>query len=88
MSRDIAPFGLRMPVDLKAKIESWAHKHARSINSEIVGRLVDSVEESARPLRSYSDGDLIRELIERYGRGQITIRIGGSDDQGGSEDAG
>jgi hypothetical protein len=70
-----------MPADLKAKIESWARKHARSINSEIVGRLVDSVEESARPLRSYSDGDLIRELLERYGRGQITIRIGEPDDQ-------
>lgn len=82
MSRDIAPFGLRMPAKLKAAIEAWAAKHSRSINSEIVGRLVDSLDESARPLRSYSDGDLIKELVDRYGRGAISIRIGQPDAHG------
>lgn len=82
MSRDVTPFGLRMPPDIKAKIEESAERHVRSINSEIVGRLVDSLDETARPLRSYSDGDLIRELLARYERGQISIRIGVAGDNG------
>ena len=80
MSRDIAPFGLRMPADLKALIEVFARRNARSINSEIVGRLVESVDATQRPLRGYSDGELIRELMDRYERGMVSIRIGHPDD--------
>ena len=76
MSRDITPFGLRMPADLKTRIEERAQKNSRSINSEIVGRLVDSLDASDRPLRSYTDGDLIKELLDRYERGMVSIRIG------------
>ncbi|MYM37242.1 Arc family DNA-binding protein [Duganella sp. FT94W] len=76
MSRDIAPFGLRLPSDLKALIEGYARANKRSVNSEIVGRLENSVEATQRPLHSYSDGELIRELMDRYERGMISIRIG------------
>lgn len=76
MSRDITPFGLRMPADLKTRIEERASQNSRSINSEIVGRLVESLDASDRPLRSYTDGDLIKELIDRYERGMVSIRIG------------
>lgn len=76
MSRDIAPFGLRLPSDLKALIEASARENKRSVNSEIVGRLEDSVEATQRPLNSYSDGELIRELMDRYERGMVSIRIG------------
>lgn len=78
MSRDIAPFGLRMPAELKAHIEEWAVRNSRSINSEIIGRLVASLDANQRPLQSYSDGDLIKELVDRYDRGMISIQIGGS----------
>ena len=78
MSRDIAPFGLRMPAELKARIEEWAVKNSRSINSEIIGRLVASLEANQRPLMSYTDGDLIKELVDRYDRGAISIQIIGS----------
>lgn len=43
MSRDINPFGLRMPPELKAKLEHLAHENRRSLNAEIVARLKDSV---------------------------------------------
>ena len=39
MSRDIAPFGLRMPPDLKDKIEAAAHANGRSMNAEVIARL-------------------------------------------------
>ncbi|MGO4379721.1 Arc family DNA-binding protein [Pseudoduganella sp. RAF53_2] len=80
MSRDISPFGLRMPADLKALLEKFARRNARSLNSEIVGRLNESVDAAQRPLRSYSDGELIRELTDRYERGMVSIRIGRPDD--------
>lgn len=80
MSRDIAPFGLRMPPELKALIEAFARKNSRSINSEIIGRLNESVEATQRPLRGYSDGELIRELMDRYERGVVSIRIGRPED--------
>jgi hypothetical protein len=39
MSRDINPFGLRMPADLRARVEAAAEKAGRSLNAEIVTRL-------------------------------------------------
>lgn len=76
MSRDITPFGLRLPPELKALIEAHARRNKCSINAEIVGRLVESVDSSQRPLQAYSDGELIRELMDRYERGMVSIRIG------------
>lgn len=40
MSRDITPFGLRMPPSLRAMIEAAAKESGRSLNSEIVHRLI------------------------------------------------
>ena len=40
MSRDINPFGLRMPASLRAMLEESAQKSGRSLNSEIVHRLM------------------------------------------------
>lgn len=39
MSRDINPFGLRMPVDLRSALEAAAKEGGRSLNAEIVWRL-------------------------------------------------
>ena len=44
MSRDINPFGLRMPPDLKKWLEEQAKKNFRSLNAEIVIRLQNSKE--------------------------------------------
>lgn len=39
MTRDITPFGLRMPSDLKARVDAAAESNGRSINAECVARL-------------------------------------------------
>lgn len=39
MSRDINPFGLRMPPQLRASAERSAEQNGRSLNSEIVFQL-------------------------------------------------
>ncbi len=39
MSRDISPFGLRMPAELKTWLEQQAQNNGRSLNAEIVQRL-------------------------------------------------
>jgi hypothetical protein len=43
MSRDINPFGVRMPPDLKEDLEKQAKSTGRSLNSEIVERLKGSL---------------------------------------------
>ena len=42
LTRDIAPFGVRMPADLKARVQAAAEKNNRSMNAEIVARLENS----------------------------------------------
>lgn len=44
MARHITPFGLRMPPDLRKKVEKSARTNRRSLNAELVLRLQDSVE--------------------------------------------
>lgn len=42
--RDIAPYGVRMPADLKEKLQALAKKNGRSLNSEIVRILEEYVQ--------------------------------------------
>ena len=64
MSRDIAPFGLRMPAELKAKLEKMATKNRRSLNAEIVVLLEavvsDNICINKKELRS-----IIREELDK-----------------------
>ncbi len=39
MSRDIAPFGLRIPPELKSWLEQQAKNNGRSLNAEVIQRL-------------------------------------------------
>lgn len=45
MSRDIPPYGLRMPPELRTKIERLAELNGRSLNAEINARLLSTIEE-------------------------------------------
>jgi hypothetical protein len=75
MVKDISrlhPFGLRIPEELKTRLEVSAIANARSLNGEMIVRLDSSFN---RPLQEYSDGDLISELLARYDRGKISIQI-------------
>lgn len=46
--RDINPFGLRMPAELKDVLEKSAEKNRRSLNAEILVRLEQSVEQDGK----------------------------------------
>jgi hypothetical protein len=73
MSRDITPFGLRMPSDLKARVDAAAESNGRSINAECVARLQESFEARA-DLTALPVGVLLDEIIQRLGaRVQIVI---------------
>lgn len=42
--REIAPFGVRMSPELKARLEAAAKINGRSLNAEVVARLQESLE--------------------------------------------
>ena len=50
-SRDIKPFGLRMPPVLRKKLEKAAAINGRSLNSEIIQRLEFSFSEDSTKAR-------------------------------------
>lgn len=64
MSRDITPFALRMPPELRAKVEESAAEKGRSLNAEILARLSGSFTE--RPITAEEAtrlfGDLALEI--------------------------
>lgn len=43
MVKDINPFGVRMPPEVKAELEKLAEQNRRSPNAEIVVRLEESI---------------------------------------------
>ncbi|WP_394260819.1 Arc family DNA-binding protein [Moraxella boevrei] len=65
MSRDIAPFGVRMPAELKKHLNDKADENKRSLNAEIVARLQQSVdnEENAE-----MEKELKNLLVKRLAR--------------------
>ena len=74
--QDIVPFGLRMQPTLKQSlVEAAKGKPKWSLNSEIVQRLEQSLE-IRHELDAFSDGELIDELIKRWGRDAVYIQLG------------
>jgi hypothetical protein len=70
--RDIHPFGVRMPAELKERIDREARINGRSLNTEIVTRLKSSLDATGKlPRSAYTaeqqQGAYARELndIER-----------------------
>jgi hypothetical protein len=72
------PLAIRIPEELKSKIRESAKKNDRSLNAEMLVRLGDSFRS---PLSAYTDGELVAELMSRYERGMIYIRIGPIDSE-------
>lgn len=57
--RDIAPYGVRLPAELKERLQVSAKRNGRSLNSEIVTRLIASYindEDSGRLLADAEPG--------------------------------
>ena len=73
---DIVPFGLRIQDDLKDELKKAARgKKKWSLNAEIEKRLEESFQ-ARNELGQFSDGELIDELIKRWGRDAVCIRLG------------
>ncbi|MDX3805287.1 MAG: Arc family DNA-binding protein [Bosea sp. (in: a-proteobacteria)] len=58
---NVTPFGLRMLPDLKERIEGAARQNGRSMNAEIVARLVESFEVEEKAERFYALVDVARQ---------------------------
>lgn len=66
-TREIAPFGVRMPPDLKTRLEAAAKINVRSLNAELVARLEQSlaaprptapgVKENSREYQAFSESE-------------------------------
>lgn len=77
----IVPFGLRLQPELKAKLEKEAYSKPKwSLNSEIVKRLEESLEHR-HDLAKFTDGELIDELVRRWGRDAVQIHLGRPQDR-------
>lgn len=69
-------YPLRMPAELRQSLEDMAKASGKSINAEIVAILQKAVDNQGRDLSEISSGDLLNEVIARYGQ-SIRIEIGG-----------
>lgn len=66
MARTDPQINLRVPADLKKKIELIAIENSRSINAEVVQRLEQSFENKIGDLKSVPTEELISELTKRF----------------------
>lgn len=71
--QDIVPFGVRLQPDLKKKLERAKPKD-RSMNAEIIMRLEQSFG-IRKNIGEYSDGELLDELIRRWGRDAVAVSV-------------
>lgn len=75
MYKDINPFGVRFPAELRKKIEVSAEQNHRSMNAEVVAQMNAAYKEKTT-LADFSDGEIIDELIRRWGRDRVSIWLG------------
>lgn len=62
MNKQIPPFGLRMPPELKEELEVLAEQNRRSLNAEIIVRLEDSVKREGQTCITAEE---VRQIIEQ-----------------------
>jgi hypothetical protein len=69
MVKDINPFGVRMPPEVKAELEKLAEQNRRSLNAEIVVRLEQSIRQEGRLCITAEElRELIREELAKAGK--------------------
>lgn len=61
MSRDIAPFGLRMPSHIKEELQNKSNLNGRSLNAEVVSRLEKSLDDEVNK-NKIVNVDLLEQL--------------------------
>lgn len=73
-TRDINPLHVRFPEELREIIENSAQANRRSKNSEILVAL-ERYYARRSALEDFTDGELIDELIRRWGREAVKLTI-------------
>ena len=69
MVKDINPFGVRMPPEVKAELDKLAEQNRRSLNAEIVVRLEQSIRQEGRLCITAEElRELIREELAKAGK--------------------
>lgn len=68
-------YPLRMPDELRARLEAAAKAEGRSVNALIVNLLQDALDYPPKNIGAYSSGDLLEEVVKRYGQ-VMRIEIG------------
>ena len=59
MSRDVNPFGLRMPPEVKEELEKLAEQNRRSLNAEIIYQL----QAGMRITPPHATPEQVREIV-------------------------
>ena len=68
MVKDINPFGVRMPPEVKAELEKLAEQNRRSLNAEIVVRLEESIRrEKDQCISEETLRRIVQEELDRRG---------------------
>jgi hypothetical protein len=62
MSRDVNPFGLRLPPELKEELERLAEQNRRSLNAELIVRLEESVKREGQTCITAEE---VRQIVEQ-----------------------
>jgi hypothetical protein len=68
-------YPLRMPDELRARLEAVAKAEGRSVNALIVNMLQDALDYPPGNISAYSSGALLEEVVKRYGH-VMRIEIG------------
>jgi hypothetical protein len=68
-------YPLRMPDELRARLESAAQAEGKSVNALIVSLLQDALDHPPGDIGSYPSGVLLEEVVKRYGN-VMRIEIG------------
>jgi hypothetical protein len=72
--REIAPFGVRMPPDLKARLAAEAMRNGRSLNTEVVARLAASLrDEAPRVVMQPSSNGYVENSLSPADRDMLLI---------------
>lgn len=70
MTRDVNPFGLRMPPELKEELEVLAEQNRRSLNAEIIVRLEESVKrEGLTCITAEEIRQIVEQALTKAGKG-------------------
>jgi hypothetical protein len=68
-------YPLRMPDELRTRLEAAAKAEGRSVNALIVSLLQDALDHPPGDIGVYSSGALLEEVVKRYGN-VMRIEIG------------